>query len=95
MNSHELAIKMIEKYGRNAQMLIVVEELVELQKEVLKCLRSKPNIQHLTEELADVEICLEQLKVMFPETVSELPRITQEKIDRTENEYLKGEKPNG
>lgn len=50
-------------WGEKAQMLMVVEEMSELTKEILKNInRGKNNIDELAEETADVEIMLEQLK---------------------------------
>ena len=53
----------LETWGEQAQMLMVVEEMSELMKEVLKNInRKKNNIDEIIEETADVEIMLEQLK---------------------------------
>ncbi len=53
----------LETWGEQAQMLMVVEEMSELMKEVLKNInRKKNNIAEIIEETADVEIMLEQLK---------------------------------
>lgn len=53
----------LETWGEEAQMLMVVEEMSELMKEVLKNInRKKNNIAEIIEETADVEIMLEQLK---------------------------------
>lgn len=53
----------LETWGEQAQMLMVVEEMSELMKEILKNInRKKNNIAEIIEETADVEIMLEQLK---------------------------------
>ena len=53
----------LETWGEKAQMLMVVEEMSELTKEILKNVsRGKNNISEIIEETADVEIMLEQLK---------------------------------
>lgn len=53
----------LETWGEEAQMLMVVEEMSELMKEILKNInRKKDNIAQIVEETADVEIMLEQLK---------------------------------
>ena len=50
-------------WGEQPQMLMVVEEMAELTKEILKNIsRGKDNISAIVEETADVEIMLEQLK---------------------------------
>lgn len=53
----------LDTWGEEAQMLMVVEEMSELMKEVLKNInRKKNNLDQIIEETADVEIMLEQLK---------------------------------
>ena len=53
----------LDTWGEEAQMLMVVEEMSELMKEVLKNInRKKNNLAEIIEETADVEIMLEQLK---------------------------------
>lgn len=53
----------LETWGEQAQMLMVVEEMSELIKEILKNIsRHKDNLDQIIEETADVEIMLEQLK---------------------------------
>lgn len=53
----------LQTWGEQPQMLMVVEEMSELMKEVLKNInRKKDNIAAIIEETADVEIMLEQLK---------------------------------
>lgn len=50
-------------WGEQTQMLMVVEEMSELMKEILKNInRKKDNVSQIIEETADVEIMLEQLK---------------------------------
>ncbi len=53
----------LQTWGEQPQMLMVVEEMSELMKEVLKNInRKKDNVAAIIEETADVEIMLEQLK---------------------------------
>ncbi len=53
-------------WGEKAQMLMVIEEMAELTKEILKNInRKKDNIAEIIEETADVEIMLEQLKANY------------------------------
>ena len=60
MNTYERALK---TWGKEPQMLQVIEEMSELTKEILKKKKKKKdNIAELVEETADVEIMLEQLK---------------------------------
>lgn len=62
--------KVIDKNGITNQLFIAVEECAELQQAISKCYRNKELIptevrENLIEEMADVQICLEQLQVMF------------------------------
>ena len=55
----------IAVYGVEAQMVVAIEELAELQKELTKQLRGKGDPNHMAEEIADVRIMLEQLVMAF------------------------------
>ena len=52
-------------YGKTSQCTVCMEEMAELTKELSKNLRGQDNAAHIAEEIADVEIMLEQLKVIF------------------------------
>lgn len=52
-------------YGVDAQTIVAIEELSELAKEICKWLRGNQNYDHMAEEIADVTIMLEQLRLMF------------------------------
>ena len=85
--------KMIEKYGKKDQMLIAVEECSELQKAILKYLRGRCNTIEISEEMADVEIMLEQLYMML-DNQDEVKFFKEKKIERTSKLYLEN-KENG
>ena len=55
----------IEHNGEDTQLNVAVEEMAELTKEIIKHKRGVDNLQQLAEEIADVEIMLEQLKLIF------------------------------
>lgn len=62
----EIYKRALAAWGKNAQMLQVVEEMSELTKEIIKNVnRDKHNIDEIVEEAADVEIMLEQLKSCY------------------------------
>lgn len=65
MTDLEIYKKLREQNGDTAQLVVAVEELSELTKEITKCLRNKGNLDHLAEEVADVEIMVEQVKLIF------------------------------
>ena len=54
----------LEKWGPDAQTLMVFEEMSELQKELCKAARGKDNREAIAEEIADVYIMLEQMAIL-------------------------------
>ena len=52
-------------FGANMQLIVALEEMSELQKEICKALRGDLNPMHLAEEVADATIMLEQLRQIF------------------------------
>ena len=57
----------ISTYGKEQQLIVAIEELSELQKEICKLMREsmgRPRSK-LHEEIADCEIMLEQLKMIY------------------------------
>lgn len=77
-----LYFKAIETFGTTNQTIVAIEELSELQKELTKTLRGEMNFDHVVEEIADVEIMLDQLKMMFNINELDLHRIKTKKQDR-------------
>lgn len=57
--------KAIKTFGTPIQIVVCVEELSELIKELTKEIRNKGNIEHIAEEIADVTIMLEQMILIF------------------------------
>lgn len=82
-------LEVIASGGYNIQSLIAMEECAELQKAISKVIRygdeDKDTYDNLVEEMADVIICLEQLKVMYQITEDEL----QAMIERKHNWNMK------
>ena len=87
MNREEIYKELIQRYG-DTQIIVAVEELSELQKELCKALRSNGNRKNLIEEMADVEIMLEQMKMYFLIEQEEIDKIKEQKIERTKNRLL-------
>lgn len=54
-----------DHYGCEAQRMMAIEEMSELIKELCKVQRDETTMWKLVDELADVEIMIEQLKMMF------------------------------
>ena len=55
----------ISTYGTDAQKIMAMEEMSELIKELSKNIRGNKNRINIAEEIADVEIMLEQMKIIF------------------------------
>lgn len=55
----------IAKWGEKAQTVKAVEELSELTKELCKVFCNQADTDHIAEEIADVEIMIEQLKRIY------------------------------
>lgn len=73
--------------SKNNLFIVAIEELSELQKELCKYLRDNVDLSHLTEEMADCEIILEQLKIIFANAKAvEEQKVF--KITRTQKRYL-------
>lgn len=60
----EIYRQALEKWGWH-QRTVAIEEMAELQKELCKNIRGNNNEIEIAEEIADVEIMLEQMKLLF------------------------------
>ena len=58
----------VNVYGKTSQCTVCMEEMAELTKELSKNLRGQDNAAHIAEEIADVEIMLEQPHFSIPDT---------------------------
>jgi len=72
-----------EYFGLNNQMLKTVEELSELQQELMKFIWKKGNRESIIEEIADVEIMIEQIKFGMRLNDDEIDKVKEKKILRT------------
>lgn len=91
-DNEELYHRLWEKHGEDMQLIVLIEELSELQKAVTKFLRRKKESNVLdreldetavaiAEEIADVEIMIDQVKVMkFGEQKSIIESYKRDKI---------------
>lgn len=102
MTAKETMYKAINTYGVENQMIKTVEELSELSQALCKSIvrlnytKEKTSLEddlksvdNIFEEMADVEIMLEQCKIMF-QCDKELNKWKQKKIERLEKR-LEGE----
>lgn len=65
MTRDEILKKALQHYGANLQLIVAIEEMSELTKELCKVSRGEENAAHIAEEIADVRIMLDQLEIMF------------------------------
>ena len=80
----------IDCYGSDNQLIVACEELSELQKEICKALRGNPSFSAIAEEIADVEIMVEQLKMIFANGC-DVAVFKQAKLERLEKRMSKEE----
>lgn len=78
----DIILRAIEKWGHKRQQVKAVEELGELQNAVLRNLDGRGNYNNLVEEIADVEIMLLQLKMIYGIPFSEVEEMKAKKILR-------------
>ena len=69
------------RWGGHNQLVVAIEELSELQKEICKYFRHEGSTQNLIEEVADVTIMVEQIIQMF-DIEDEVQKVMQEKLQR-------------
>lgn len=83
----ELFKELIDKYGEQ-QIIVAIEELSELQKELCKALRNLSLCGHtdekpIIEEWADVWIMLQQIKMFFDLNEEDIRNQIEWKLQRT------------
>lgn len=97
MNDKEIIEMAISAYGKDAQVLMAIEEMSELTKALCKERRVRDNddpctrqkiLDNIAEEIADVQIMLNQLRMIFRLNTES---IESDKIKRLEDR-LKGYK---
>lgn len=102
MTAKETMQLAIDSYGRVNQVIKTVEELSELSQALCKSLirlnytkekisleddsKSVDNVDNIFEEMADVEIMLEQCKMMF-QCDKKVNKWKQKKIERLEKDW--------
>ena len=79
MTTLERAIKV---YGKDMQLNVAIEELSELIKEICKKKRGEENREAIIEEMADCEIMLSQLQIIFNIRTGEIAAKAIEKMER-------------
>lgn len=73
----------LERFGIETQIIVCIEELSELTKELTKVLRGKGNDEHLAEEIADARITIDQMIEAF-DLGAEVLEMEEKKLKRLE-----------
>lgn len=76
------------KWGRHNQLVVAIEEMSELQKEICKFFRHEGDNKDLVEEVADVSIMLEQILFMF-DIEDDVKKVMEEKVQRLKRRISK------
>ena len=91
MHKTQIYRQLLSKY-KDKQLIVAIEELSELAKALCKYLRCNDNqpmdIDSIIEEIADVEIMLEQVKLYFDITNLNVRLVKEKKLERTEARLL-------
>ena len=89
MDRYNIYNSAIDTFGESNQIIVAIEEMSELTQELTKYLRGSANIENITEEIADVEIMIEQLKAMYHNHYY-VEKAKLKKIDRLKMRVEKG-----
>lgn len=88
MDERQILGRAISLYGSEIQTVIAIEELSELQKELCKSLRGQTDRQHIAEEIADVQIMLEQMMILY-ELHYDVVTWRRKKVDRLRERLIR------
>lgn len=78
----------LEIYGPQHQTMMALEEMAELAKELCKASRGLGSVEHIAEEIADVQITLEQMIILY-QCQGLVERIRAEKVNRLQERLEK------
>lgn len=79
------------RYGSHNQLVVAIEEMSELQKEICKYFRHEGKEQDLIEEVADACIMLEQIIFIFGFD-EDVKKVMEEKLQRLKRRLVDGKK---
>ena len=86
----EIYRKALRRWGPEAQTLMAVEEMSELQKELCKAARGKQNKAEIAEEIADVQIMLGQM-ILLHDCADEVEEQKARKLERLKGRLMEAE----
>jgi len=82
---HSLFRRIIDKYGVEGQILMIIEECSELILAISHYNRERVSREAVIEEIVDVTIMLEQARLIYDPNNTVFGKIYLEKINRIEN----------
>ena len=96
--NREFYQRCIDVWGEDAQIKMCIEEMSELTKELCKNWRKSTKdtpeqLQHICEEIADVQNMIDQMQLIFG--VEKVETIRKEKIERTQKRLDEETNKNG
>jgi NTP pyrophosphatase (non-canonical NTP hydrolase) len=91
MTQAEIVAAILAKNGWKHQYTIALEELAELMKELTKAIRDKGSHANICEEIADVEICITQIKATIRRSKLQVQLFKRFKLERLEKLYIEGD----
>lgn len=77
----------VRTFGEDSQMLMMIEEMSELTQAICKYRRANDDASekdawdNIREEMADVQIMLDQMKIMFSD-VQDIDRMKMERLEK-------------
>lgn len=80
MTDKEIYLKAINTFGENQQIIKAIEELGELSTALARHFTKNESSGNINEEIADVEIMLSQLRLIFSN--AEIDHHKKEKLER-------------
>ena len=84
MDETKVLLAALAQYGSEAQTLMLFEEMAELQKELCKHARGRQNTASIAEEIADVQIMLEQM-ILLHDCREDVQSVRKFKVARLAN----------
>jgi len=82
MNGKDLYAKAVDKWGREAQLFMALEEFAEISHAVCKLVRDQGSVAELTDCLADAQVMMEQLSFMFEIPDEKIKEVKEIKLRR-------------
>lgn len=87
----QVMIEAIRQNGYKMQTMVAIEEMSELTKELVKFMRGEHNTDAIAEEIADVEIMLCQMKIIYDIKDEDVEKLMVIKLKRLK-ERMEGRK---